>query len=204
MTGVTRLRAGALPVLAAALVAGVLGVQLANGGGHYSPLRPAHSCVIQPASSVATGIDGLTEELVLTGVNAAACQIGVSREAFALQLTEPGTHTDAQINALRSGLLTAVDILKAAGKLPRASQLAREAIDISNLSSLRKTALRAIPDALIDKTLTTDDILRRTINDLDLRTLLANLGNRQDMTTQVDAAVMKAVMDRLKDDVHCC
>jgi hypothetical protein len=183
-------------------VSGVLTVQLANGGGNYSPLRPADSCVTPPVSSVSTGIDGLTEELVLTGLAAAACQTGVSREAFALQLAQPGTHPDAQINALRTGLLSAVDSLKAAGKLPPASQLTREAVDASNLSSFRKAAIRAIPDALIDRTLTTDDVLRRTINDLDLRALLANLSNRHALTAQVDTAVTKAVMARLADDLH--
>ena len=202
MTGAARLRAAALPALSVVLVSGVLAVQLANGGGRYSPLRPADSCAVRPVGSVATGIDGLTEELVLTGLAAAACQIGVSREDFALQLAQPGTHTDAQINALRSGLLTAVDSLKADGKLPRASKLAREAVDDSNLSGFRKAAIRAIPDAVIDKALTTDDVLRRTINDLDLRSLLANLGNRHAMTVQVDAAVTKAVMERLADDMH--
>lgn len=202
MTIADRLRAAALPALAVVLVSGVLAVQLANGGGHYSPLRPAASCVIQPASSVSTGIDGLTEEVVLTGLEAAACQLGVSREAFALQVAQPGAHTDAQINALRSGLLTAVDTLKAAGKLPKASQLVREAVDASGISGFRKIAIGAIPDALIDKTLTTDDILRRTINDLDLHTLLTNLGSRQELTKQVDAAVTKAVMERLAADLH--
>lgn len=204
MSSAARLRAAGLPALAAVLVSAVLAVQLANGGGRYSPLRPADSCVVRPASSVSTGIDGLTEQLVLTGLDAAACRLGVSREAFALQLAQPGTHTDAEINALRSGLLTAVDTLKAAGKLPRASQLAREAVDASNLSSFRKAAIHAIPDALIDRTLKTDDILRRTINDLDLRALLANLGNRHDLTAQVNTAVSKAVMERLADILHCC
>lgn len=203
-TTAVRLRAAALPALAVVLVGGVLGVQLANGGGHYNVARPADSCIARPVSSVATGIDGLTEQLVLTGLDAAACQIGMSREAFALQLAQPGTHTDAQINALRTGLLIAVDTLKADGKLPKASQLAREAVEDSNLSGFRKAALRAIPDSLIDRSLTTDDVLRRTINDLDLRVLLANLGNRREMTTQVNTAVMKAVLERLTDDIHCC
>jgi hypothetical protein len=203
-TSPARLRAAALPALAVVLVSGVLAVQLANGGGRYSPLRPADSCLTRPVTSVAAGIDGLTEQLVLTGLDAAACQIGMSREAFALQIAQPGTHTDAQIDALRMGLLIAVDTLNADGKLPRASQLAREAVEDSNLSSFRKAAIRAIPDALIDKTLTTDDVLRRTINDLDLRALLANLGNRHDMTKQVDTAVMQAVLERLTDDLHCC
>ena len=204
MTATARLRTAALPALAAVLVSGVLAVQLAHGGGDYKPLRPASSCVTRSATSVATGIDGLTEELVLTGLNAAACQLGVTREAFALQLAQSSVHTDAQINALRTGLLTAVDILKADGKLPRASKLAREAIDVSNLSGFRKAAIRAVPDALIDKALTTDDILRRTINDLDLRALLGNLSNRHDMTVQVNSAVTQAVMERLADDLHCC
>ena len=66
----------------------------------------------------------------------------------------------------------AVGTLKADGKLPKPSALVRQAVDESNLSSFRKAAIRAIPDVLIDKTLTTDDVLRRTINDLDLRMLL--------------------------------
>jgi hypothetical protein len=204
MIGVGRLRAAALPAVAVVLVGGMLAVQLANGGGHYSPLRPANSCTAPPVGSVATGIDGLTEQLVLTGLDVAACQLGVSREALTLQLAQQGTHTDAQINALRTGLLNAVDSLKAQGKLPRASQLAHEAIDASNLSGFQKAALRAIPDAVVDKAITTDDILRRTINDLDLRTLLTNIGDRQKLNAQVDAAVMKAVTDRLKADLHCC
>jgi hypothetical protein len=202
MTGLGRLRAAALPALAVVLVSGVLAVQLANGGGNYVPLRPADSCAARPVSSVATGIDALTEELVLVGLDDAACQLGMSREAFTLQIAQPGAHTDAQINALRTGLTMAVGTLKADGKLPKASQLVRQAVDLSNLSGFRKAAIRAIPDALIDKTLTTDDVLRRTINDLDLRMLLTNLGDRHAMTAQVDSAVTKAVMERLADDLH--
>lgn len=202
MSALARLRSAALPALSVVMVGGVLALQLTHGGGDYKPLRPASSCSAQPVSSVSTGIDGLTEQLVLIGVDVAACRLGMTREALTLQLAQPGTHTDAQIDALRAGLLSAVDTMKADGKLPRASQLTREAVDESNLSSFRKAAIRAIPDALIDKTLTTDDVLRRTINDLDLRTLLANLSNRQQLTAQVDAAVMKAVLARIADDLH--
>src|SRR6185437_14784002 len=85
-----------------------------------------------------------------------ACQLGMSREAFTLQIVQSGACTDAQINALRTGLITAVGTLKADGKLLKASQLVREAVDQSDLSSFRKAAIRAIPDVLIDKTLTTD------------------------------------------------
>ena len=190
----THLRATALPALAAVLVGGVLSVQLAHGGGQYEPLRPADPCVTRPVTSVSTGIDGLTERLVLIGLDGAACRLGVSREALTLQLAQPGGRTAAQVDALRAGLLAAVDRLKAEGMLPRASQLADEAVADSNLNSLVKLAIRALPGSVIDGTLTTDDVLRRTINDLDLRTLLAHLDDSHDLTSQVDSAVQKAVI----------
>jgi hypothetical protein len=197
MTGAGRLRAAALPALAAVLVSGLLTVQLANGGGRYTPLRPADPCVARSVTSVSTGIEGLTEQLVLIGLDNAACRLGVSREALTLQLARPGTRTDAQVNALRSGLLAAVDRLKAGGKLPRPSQLTDEAVDDSKLNGFLKVAIRAIPDPLIDKTFTTGDVLRRTVNDLDLRTLLANLDHSDDLTKQIDKAVAKAVTGAL-------
>lgn len=200
MSGAGRLvRAGALPALAVALVSGVLAIQVDKGGLHYGPLRPADSCVARQVSSTTPGIEGLTEQLVLIGLDAAACQLGVSREEFALQLTQPSSLTDAQVEAFRTGLLTAVDSMKADGKLPRASELVREAVDASDLSGFRKAAIRAIPDSLIDRALTTDDIFRRTIQGLDLRALLVNFGNRKQLNAQVDAAVMKAVLARLSD-----
>jgi len=201
MTGMGRLRAAALPALAVVLVIGVLAVQLGHGGGRYDPPHSSDACAARPASSVQTGIDGLTEELVLTGLDVAACQTGVTREAFALQLALPATRNDAQINTLRTGLLIAVDKLKADGRLPRSSQLAHEVVDASNLSGFRKTAIRAIPDALIDRTLKTDDVLRHTIEDLDLRAVLADSGNRHNMSTQVNAAILQAVLESLGDDL---
>ena len=190
-------RGAALPTLAAALVSGVLGVQLAHGGGHYSPLRPANPCLTRPVTSVSTGIEGLTERLVLIGLDDAACRLGVSREALTLQLAESGTHTDAQVAALRAGLLAAVDRLKADGSLPRPSQLTDEAVGYSNLNGFLKAAIRAIPGSLIDRTFTTDDVLRRTINDLNLRTLLGSLDSSKDLTSQIGSAVSKAVVDAL-------
>jgi hypothetical protein len=201
MTTATRLRAAALPALAAVLVTGVLAVQLANGGGRYDPPLSADSCVARPVTSTSPGIDGLTDELVLTGLDAAACQAGMSREAFVLALALPGTHSDAQIDRLRTGLLIAVDRLKADGMLPKPSQLVRMVVDESDLSGIRKAAVRAIPAALIDGSLKTDDVLRHTINNLDLRALLADSGNRHGMTTQVDAAVLKAVLESLGVDL---
>jgi hypothetical protein len=147
---------------------------------------------------VSTGIEGLGENLVLLGLDGAACRLGVTREALVLQLARSNNSpTDAQIDALRAGLLDAVNRMKADGTLPPASELTDEALDNSNLNGFLKAAIRALPDSLINSALKTDDVLRRTINDLDLRALLANLDNPDDLTRQLNAAVTKAVKDSL-------
>jgi hypothetical protein len=192
-----RLRAGALPALAIALVAGVLGVQLAHGGGKFVPLRPADPCAVRAFASTSSGIDGITGQLVLLGLDGAACQLGVSREALVLQLAQQAEPTDAQVDALRAGLLQGVDEMKAGGSLPPVSDLVDEALDRSNLNGLLKTAIRALPDSVIDNALTTDDVLRRTINQLDLRAVLTNLNNSDDLTKQINSAITKAVEQAL-------
>ena len=194
MTDVSKLRFAALPVIAAVLISVVLGVQLAHGGGDYVPTPAANPCAHRVVTPVSTGIDGLGERLVLLGLDGAACRLGVTREALVLQLAE-AKHppTDAEINALRAGLLEAVDRMKADGTLPPASKLTDEALDNSNLNGFLKAAIRALPDSLINSALKTDDVLRRTINDLDLRSLLGNLDDPGDLNRQLDDAVTKAV-----------
>lgn len=191
------LRAIALPVIAVVLVSGVLGVQLANGGGDYTPTRAASPCAQRPVTSASTGIEALGERLVLLGLDAAACRLGVTREALTLELAQSRMPTDAQINAIRAGLLKAVDRMKNDGTLPRASELTDEALDDADLNGLLKAAIRALPDSLIDSVLKTDDVLRRTINELDLRALLTNLNRPDELRPQINAAVTKAVKDAL-------
>jgi hypothetical protein len=186
-------RRAALPVVAAALILGVLGVQVANGGGDFVPLRAANPCAARTVTSVSTGLDALTERLVLLGLDGAACRLGITREAFTLQMAQSGRPTDRQVNALRGGLLDAVARMKADGSLPPASALVDEALDNSDLNGFLKTAVRLLPDSVINSAVKTDDVLRRTINDLDLRTLLANVNNPDDLNRQVNAAVTGAV-----------
>lgn len=195
MTGGSRVLL--LPALALVLVSGVLGFQLAHGGGSFEPLRPADPCAVRDVTSQAGGIDGLTERLVLLGLDGAACRLHVSREALTLELAQSGTPSDAEIAALRAGLLDAVEKMKDAGTLPPASDLVDEALDSTDLNSFVKAAIRALPDSAVDAALHTDDVLTRTIDDLDLRTLLANLDDEQSLTQQLDAAVTQAVKDSL-------
>ncbi len=197
MTSSAKVRAVALPVIAAAVVSGVLGVQIANGGGDFVPTRPAQPCAHRAVTSVSTGIEGLSERLVLLGLDGAACRLHTTREALVLQLARSGTPTDAQLAALRAGLLEAVGRMKADGTLPRASELTNEALDDSDLNGFIKAAIRALPDSLIDSLLKTDDVLRRTIDELDLRTVLANLNDPDQLKAQINAAVTKAVKDSL-------
>jgi hypothetical protein len=186
-----------LPAVALVLVAGVLGIQVAHGGGSYEPLRPADPCVARTVTSRAGGIDGLTERLVLLGLDGAACRLHVSREALTLELAQPGPRSDAEIAALRAGLLDAVRRMKADGTLPPASDLVDEALDNSDLNGFLKAAIRALPDSVVNSALHTDDVLTCTIEDLDLRRLLANMDDQRDLNTQLNAAVTQAVKDSL-------
>ncbi len=191
------LRLAALPVVALVLVSGVLGVQLANGGGTFEPLQPADPCVEREVSSEADGIDGLTEQLVLLGLDGAACRLGVSREELTLELAQSDDPTDEQIDALHDGLQDAVRRMEEDGTLPPASELVDEALDNADLNSFLEAAIRAMPDSVIDAALKTDDVLTRAIDDLDLRELLENVDDEDELNQQIEAAVTEAVKDSL-------
>ncbi len=187
----------ALPALALALVAGVLGVQVAAGGGDFAPLEPADPCAARTVSSASEGIDGLTENLVLRALDDAACTLGVSRETLTLDLAQQATPTDDQVAALHDGLLAAVELMAADGTLPPASALVDEALANADLNGLLEAAIRALPDAVVDGALDTEDVLTRAIDELDLRTVLANLDDPDVLDQQLEVAVTQAVKDSL-------
>jgi hypothetical protein len=194
-----RLSLVGLPAVALALVCGVLAIQIANGGGSFKPLESADPCAARTVVSQADGIDGLTERLVLLGIDHAACSLHVSREALTLELAQPGTRTDAEVDALHDGLLAAVQQMKDDGTLPPASDLVDDALDTADLNPFLEAAIRALPDSVINAALKTDDVLVRTIDNLDLRAMLANLENPDDLNQQLEAAVTQAVKDSLAD-----
>lgn len=191
-----------LPVVALVLVAGVLAVQLLSGGGRYEPLRPADPCQERAVDSQAEGIEALTERLVLLGVDDAACRLEVTREALVLQLAQQQEPTDAQVEALRAGLLQAVQEMKDDGTLPPASELLDEALDQADLNGVLESIIRALPDSVVDGALSTDDVLTRAIEDLDLREVLGDLTDQGALEQQVEAAVTQAVRDVLADRVR--
>ena len=192
----------ALPAVALALVLGVLGVQVAAGGGAFAPLSPADPCAGREVSSASEGIDGLTENLVLIALDDAACTLGVSREALTLELAQNPTPTDAQVAALHDGLLAAVDQMAADDTLPPISSLLDEALDNAELNGLLEAALRAVPNSVVDAALPTDEVLTRAIDELDLRAVLSDLDDPDALDTQLEAAITRAVQDTLVDQVR--
>lgn len=199
----TSLRAFALPGVALVLVAGLVIVQVVRGGGEFSPLRPADPCEPRDVTSEATGIDGLTERLVLLGVDGAACRLDTSREALTLELGQGGGREDEVVDALRAGLRDAVRRMAADGTLPPASELMDEALDNADLNGFVEAALRALPDSLVDGALDTEDVLVRAIDELDLRAVLDDLDDPDQLDARVEAAitegVRKSLVDRVRD-----
>lgn len=188
-----------LPLLALALVVGVLGVQRSEGGGEFEPLRPADACVERDVTSQVDGIEGLTERLVLLGLDGAACRLGVSREALTLELAQPGERTDAQVDAVRAGLEDAVRRMARDGTLPQVSDLVDEVLDQADLNRFLEAGIRALPDRVVDGALKTDDVLLRAIDDLDVRALLSDLDDQDALERRVQDAVEDAVKDALLD-----
>ncbi|KAA1378226.1 hypothetical protein [Aeromicrobium fastidiosum] len=195
-------RRAALPLAAVALVAGTIGVQLGHGGGTYEPLRPADACIERPVTSQVDGIEGLTERLVLIGIDDAACTLGTSREALTLRIAQADEPTAAEIGALRRGLLSAVRRMKADGTLPPASDLVDEVLGSADLNPLLERVVRALPDSAINAALKTDDVLRRTIEGLDLRRLLRDVDDVSAIDEQIEPAVTQAVKDSLEARVR--
>jgi hypothetical protein len=85
------------------------------------------------------------------------------------------------------------------GTLPPASELVDEALDNADLNSFLEAAIRALPDSVVDAALKTDDVLTRAIDDLDLRELLENVDDEDELNQQIEAAVTEAVKDSLVD-----
>lgn len=196
------LRVLGLPALAVLLVCGVLGVQLAHGGGEFEPLHPADPCAPRKVTSEAEGIENLSERLVLLGLDGAGCRLGLTREALTLQLAladEPPS--DKVVDALRAGLHDAVDRMKDDGTLPDASDLLDEALENADLNGFLEAAIKALPDSVVNGALKIDDVLDRTIDDLDIRELLSNADDQAELNQQVNAAIEKAVKDSLSDRV---
>lgn len=74
------------------------------------------------------------------------------------------------------------------GRLPAARLgLVDEALDDADLNGFLEAAIRVLTDSVVDAALKTDDALTRAIDDLDLRALLANLDDPDQVDAQLQA-----------------
>ena len=192
----------ALPLIAVLLVVAVLGVQLAAGGGHYIPLRPANPCAPRPVPPIPAQLEPLAEQIVLLGLDGAACRLGISRERLVLALAETRSLDPRESAALKAGLVDAVDRLNREGRLPKVSQLLPQALDQANLPGIVKTIIGAIPNGVIDNLLPTAPLLRQTVNELDVDRLLRQLDNPSQLDSALQSAILEAALRQILDRLH--
>jgi len=193
------MRRVALPLIAVLLVATVLGVQVAAGGGHYAPRRPADPCARHPIPPIQPRLEPLAEQLVLLGLNSAACRLGISRERLVLALADTRSLDRRAPAALKAGLRDAVNRLDREERLPKVSQLLPGALDQSGLPGIAKTIIEAIPAQLVDNALPTAPLLRRTIDELDIARLLHELNDPGRLNSAVRSAILQAALRQILD-----
>ena len=130
----------AAPLLVAlAAVAAVLVPYAALGGGSYAPTPLADPCKARQWRNPGS-VGEVLEQVALSGLDGAACDLGVSREELVLALRSDHTldafatkhgirKADAEL-AVQKGLLRAIDDAEAADALPAlVGGLARRAIE---------------------------------------------------------------------------
>jgi hypothetical protein len=193
------MKALSLPVIAVLLVAGVLGVQVAAGGGDYVPRRPADPCAPRAIPPLPAQLEPIAERIVLLGLDNAACRLGISRERLVLALADTRTLDPDAPPALKAGLRAAVDRLEREGRLPKVSQLLPEALDQADLPGIVKTVIGAIPDGTVDNVLPTGPVLRRAIEELDVDALVRDLDDPEQLEAAIRSAILQAARDEILD-----
>lgn len=191
-----------LPVIAVLLVAAVLGVQVAVGGGDYVPRRPANPCTPRPNPPIQPQLQALAEQVVLLGLDSAACRLGISRERLVLALADTRSLDPRTLAALRAGLRDAVDRLDREGRLPKVSQLLPGALDQARLPGIAKLIIDAIPASLVDGALPTAPLLRRTIDGLDIARLLHTLNDPRQLDSTIQSAILHAALGQILESLR--
>jgi len=113
----------------------LIGVYLALGGASYAPAAVADPCAPRDGRNP-EGVEQVAEQVVLSALDGAACELGVSREqvvlAFASRASlarfgrEHGDSAEELENLVRAGLRRALDDAERANQLdPRLADLLR-------------------------------------------------------------------------------
>jgi hypothetical protein len=200
-------RGVALITVAVVLSAGLLGVQLASGGSDFVPQRPADPCKDRGRAGT-DDLERLAETIVLTGLDEAACKLGVSRERLLLAVPsekdraelarEAGTDDRGLAQAIKDGLRTGVDRLEKDGQLPKTSALLPSVADQLGIS---ESLVDLIPDKLVDDLLPTADVLRRSLDKIDVNDVLADLDDPKALETTLRDALVKGAIDEVRQRI---
>src|SRR5213076_1408974 len=110
----------------------------------------ANPCAPRPIPRVQPRLAPLAQEVVLLGLDNAACRLGISRERLVLALANTRSLDPRAPAALKAGLRDAVGRLDREGRLPKVSQLLPQALDQADVPELVKTFIEAIPDGTVD------------------------------------------------------
>jgi hypothetical protein len=138
---------GALLLAAAALLA----VELGLGANGYGSGRLANPC--RPARFVGSGLDAAIQQIVLDGLDGAACRLGTTREELVLALGSGGGYPPRRWDrhtievAVRAGMVTTIDNAERRGEIP------------GPLAGLLRRAIRSLPlDQLIRGAISLGDL----------------------------------------------
>ena len=148
---------------------------------------------------MAPRLEPVAAQIVLLGLDSAACRLGISRERLVLALAEPRSLNPHASAALKAGLRDAVDRLARQGRLPRVSQLLPDALNQSGLPGIAKTIIEAIPPGIVDSALPTAPLLRRTIDALDVTRLVHELNDPRQINAAVQSAILHAALGQILD-----
>ena len=120
------MKAHRVPAAAIAAAGLLVGLYLALGGATYQPLEVADPCAPRPVEELQQR-DELTERLALSALDGAACSLQVPREDLVFVIADPAQREaflaeqavseEALDEALRAGLVRAVDDAELAGDL---------------------------------------------------------------------------------------
>jgi hypothetical protein len=197
-------RGAALIAVAVMLSAGLFGVQLAVGGADFVPQRPADPC--QDRGRTGTDdLEALAETVVLTGLDEAACDLGVSRERLLLAVPSKKdraelaqqAHTDQRgiAGALKNGLRAGIDRLEERDQLPKASKLLPS---VADLLGLPENVVDIIPESVVDELPPTADLLRWSLDKIDFNAVLADLDGHKSLESALLDAFLQGAIDEAK------
>jgi hypothetical protein len=132
-----KLKHAAVAVLAALIVGvgALIAIEFANGATDYGTLEREDPCTAQDDFS-GSGLDASLQRIALSGLNGAACELGVTREELVLSFSPSVAPKEIKWDkatverAVRKGMLKAVDDAEGRGSLPGvAAFLLREVIE---------------------------------------------------------------------------